>query len=80
MGTEEQTPPADEQASLLAELAVEVEADLELIAKSKFDAVDPGPPGQWLADPEEVQVEKTDLRSLQGAVENLQGDDRENDQ
>jgi hypothetical protein len=64
--------PDDEHRPVLDELAAEVEADLELIANSRPDGAEPETPDQWLDDPEEVQVEETDLRSLFGAVEALQ--------
>ena len=57
----------DGQLPALDELAAEVEADLELIANSRPDAAEPETPDRWLDDPEEVQVEETDLRSLLGA-------------
>jgi hypothetical protein len=60
----------EEGDSSLDELAVAIEADLELILRSKTD--DPGTPDQWRDDPEEVQLEETDLHSLQGAVEALE--------
>ncbi|WP_432877072.1 hypothetical protein ACQPYH_27980 [Kribbella sp. CA-245084] len=73
MNTDGQLPD-DERGPVLDELAAEVEADLGLIANSRPDDVEPETPDQWLDDPEEVQVEETDLRSLLGAVEGLQGD------
>ena len=75
MSTQKQVPE-EEGDPLLDELAVAVEADLELIAKSRGDDTDPGTPGEWLADPEEVQLEETDLRSLLSAVEALEPDRR----
>jgi hypothetical protein len=73
MNTDGQLPD-DERGPVLDELAAEVEADLELIANSRPDDTEPETPDQWLDDPEEVQVEETDLRSLLGAVEALQVD------
>lgn len=66
--------PDGELGPVLDELAAEVEADLELIANSRPDAAEPETPDRWLDDPEEVQVEETDLCSLLGAVEALQVD------
>jgi hypothetical protein len=71
MNTEEQ-PPEEKSNPLLDELAIEVEADLQLIANSRVDGADPGTPDHWLDDPEEVQVEEIDFRSLQTAVESLE--------
>jgi hypothetical protein len=73
MNTDGQLPD-DERGPVLDELAAEVEADLELIANSRPDGAEPETADQWLDDPEEVQVEETDLRSLLGAVEALQVD------
>jgi NADH dehydrogenase len=67
-------PDAADREPALDELAAEVEADLELIANNRPD--DSETPDHWLVDPEEVQLEETDLRSLQGAVEALQDDPR----
>jgi hypothetical protein len=61
---------------VLRDLEVEVDADLELIAASGADDTDPGPPGEWQFDPEEVQDEEVDLRSLRGAIEALEADQR----
>jgi NADH dehydrogenase len=66
------------EGQLLGELAAEVEADLELIANSRPADAESETPDHWLVDPEEVQLEETDLRSLQGAVESLQDDPRNN--
>lgn len=59
---------------VLRDLEVEVDADLELIAASGADDADPGPPGEWQFDPEEVQEEEVELRSLRGAIEALETD------
>jgi hypothetical protein len=75
MNAQEQVP--DEEGNpFLDELAAAVKADLELIANSRADDADPGTPGQWLDDPEEVQLEETELHSLLGAVETLEPDHR----
>jgi hypothetical protein len=73
MNTDRQLPD-DERVPVLDELAAGVEADLERIANSRPDDTEPETPDQWVDDPEEVQVEETDLRSLLGAVEALQVD------
>ncbi|TCC56376.1 hypothetical protein E0H73_32305 [Kribbella pittospori] len=77
MSSEDQFWVAEEDDPVLDELEVEVEADLDLIVKSRGDDTDPEPPSQWLVDPEEVQLEETDLGSLLGAVETLKGDHRD---
>ncbi|WP_329476421.1 hypothetical protein OG555_32780 [Kribbella sp. NBC_01484] len=59
---------------VLRGLEVEVDADLELIAASGVDEADPGPPAGWQFDPEEVQEEEVELRSLRGAIEALETD------
>jgi hypothetical protein len=71
MNTDGQLPD-DERGPALEELKAEVEADLELIANSRCGAASSGTPEEWVDDPEEVQVEETDLRSLLGAVEALE--------
>ncbi|TCC49109.1 hypothetical protein E0H75_21485 [Kribbella capetownensis] len=75
MNTQDQVPD-EEGDPLLDELVVAIEADLELIVNSRADDADPGTPDQWLDDPEEVQVEETDLRSLLSAAEALEPDRR----
>jgi hypothetical protein len=54
-------------------MAVENTSTRPLRPISRY-ASKPETPDQWLDDPEEVQVEETDLRSLLGAVEALQVD------
>lgn len=73
MNTDGQLPD-DDRGPVLGELAADVEADLELIANSRRGGVEAETPDHWLDDPEEVQVEETDLRSLLGAVEALEVD------
>lgn len=73
MSTDGQLPD-EESNPILDELAAEVEADLELIANSRPDDAEPETPDQWLVDPEEVQLEETDLHSLQRGVETLRHD------
>jgi len=63
-----------EDDPVLRDLEIEVDADLELIAASGVDEADPGPPGGWQFDPEEVQEEEVELRSLRGAIEALETD------
>ena len=58
----------------LRDLETEVDADLELIAASGVDEADPGPPGGWQFDPEEVQEEEVELHSLRGAIQALETD------
>jgi hypothetical protein len=74
MNTDGQLPD-DQRKPVLEELEAEVEADLALIANSRpDDAAAPETPDRWLDDPEEVQVEETDLRSLLGAVQALEAE------
>jgi hypothetical protein len=75
MSTEGQLPD-EERKPVLDKLAAEVEVDLELIARSRSEDAETERPDQWLVDPEEVQLEETDLRSLLGAVETLADDPR----
>lgn len=68
--------PDEERELVLEELEAEVEADLALIANSRAVGAESETPDQWRDDPEEVQVEETDLHSLLGAVEALETRDR----
>ncbi|TDO58956.1 hypothetical protein EV651_109231 [Kribbella sp. VKM Ac-2571] len=54
----------------LHELAVEVEADIELDRAG----TPPDDDADWVLDPYEAQVEAADLNNLQGAIEALETD------
>ncbi|MFF0342646.1 hypothetical protein [Kribbella sp. NPDC004875] len=56
----------------LRELDVEVEAGIERNAEGAVP--DDEQPGEWLADPFEVEAEAADLNSLHGAIVALQGE------
>lgn len=62
----------------LRDLEVEVDADIELNAEGTPDEDNPGSPIDWMLDPVEAQEEAVDLRSLRGAIEALESDDRRN--
>jgi hypothetical protein len=58
----------------LHELEHEVEADLTMIESSHPAETAVLPPSEWTVDPAEVERDEVGLRSLLGAVEELEGD------
>jgi hypothetical protein len=63
----------------LGELEREVEAELDLAESSRPEEIIGLPSAEWPFDPMDVQREEIGLRSLLGAVEAMEGDDRRTD-
>jgi hypothetical protein len=63
---------------LLHELEVDVEAGLAMAEASHPEEAFGVPAAEWLFDPTDVESEEIGLRSLHGAVEALEGDNRRN--
>ena len=63
----------------LRELEVEVKAELNLAESSRPEEIIEVSSSEWLFDPMDVQREEAGLRSLLGAVEAMEGDDRRDD-
>jgi hypothetical protein len=70
---EDMSNPAGGDDSL-HELEIEVEAELNLAESSRPEEVIGLPSSEWLFDPTDVQREEAGLRSLLGAIEEMEGD------
>jgi hypothetical protein len=73
---EDMNNPTGEDDSL-RELEIEVEADLNLAESSRPEELIGLPSAEWLFDPMDVQREEVGLRSLLGAIEEMEGDSRD---
>jgi hypothetical protein len=67
------------EGHFLRGLESEVKAELELVESSRSEEVIELGSAEWLFDPMDAQREEVGLRSLLGAVEAMEGDDRRND-
>jgi hypothetical protein len=71
---EEDMSDATGESDFLPDLEIEVEAELRLAESSRPEEIIGLPSAEWLFDPMDAQREEVGLRSLLGAIEEMEGD------